>query len=132
MSYSKHAKRKPYQIKKTTIRDDFIDKQVLAIHKAMAKKVLAQPELIEIVKTTLEKKREEGRMGYGAYLTWFSLLDIALDDPKAFYTGVTDYDKRMRRLRRSTPFVNILTEEEREQAIALDATGTLDDLNFML
>ncbi len=132
MSRNQTKRKRPYQVSKNTIRDDFIDKQVLAIHKAMAKKVLAQPALIDVVKSTLEKKREEGRMSYSAYLTWFSLLDIALDDPKAFYDGVTDYDKRMRRLRRTTPFINILTEEERQQAITLDAIGTLDDLNFML
>ncbi|QOL26202.1 hypothetical protein LP316_02550 [Thalassotalea sp. LPB0316] len=129
---SRSRRQKPYQIKKTTIRDDFIDKQILAIHKAMAKKVLAKPELIEQVKATLEQKREDGRMGYGAYLTWFSLLDIAPNDPDAFYQGVIEYDKRMRKLRRNTPFVNILTEDERQKAIELDATGSLDDYNFML
>lgn len=128
----KRNNRRPYQIKKTTIRDDFIDKQILAIHKAMAKKVLAKPELIEQVKESLEQKREQGRMGYGAYLTWFSLLDIAPSDPKAFYDGVIEYDKRMRKLRRNTPFTNVLTEEERQQAIELDAIGSLDDFNFML
>ena len=121
-----------YAIRKNTIRDDFIDKQIVAIHRAMAAKVIQYPELIDKVLATLEKRRKEGRIGYGAYITWFSLLDIAKADPKAFYNGVIEDDKRMRKLRRNTPFVDILTEEERQNALEQDAVGTLPNIDFLL
>ncbi len=43
---------KAYQIKKTGIKDTYIDKQILILHIAIANKLLNHPELIDSVKQT--------------------------------------------------------------------------------
>ncbi|WP_394176795.1 hypothetical protein [Thalassotalea litorea] len=119
-----------YQVKKNGIKDEYIDRQVLAIHKAIAEKILDQPELATKVRDTLEQRRVTGQIGYGAYITWDSILDI-IDDAKVFRQAMLEDTPKMRRLRRKTPFVNILTEEERQQALMDNATGVLTSLDHL-
>lgn len=125
---SSNRKNRPYQVKKTGIKDEYIDRQVLAIHAAIADKMLRHPELVPQVRETLEQRREVGRIGYGEYITWDSILDI-IDDAKDFRKAILEDTPKMRRLRRKTPFVNILTEEERQQALMDNAAGVLTSLD---
>lgn len=127
--------KRPYRVKKTGIKDENIDRQIIVIHKAIAHKLLKRhqdgdPEFIELVQETLERRRDEGRMGYGEYLTWSSLLEI-IDQQQAFLEGMIEDTPRMRKFRRRTPFVGILTEEERQAALEADALGTLDDIGVI-
>ena len=131
MRSSNHRKKnRPYQIKKRGIRDDYIDKQIWVLHQAMVNKLLAQPELIVQVKATLEQRFEQGKIGRGAFITWISLMEIA-DDVSAFKNGILEQTDKMRRLRRQTPLVGILTEEERQQALMADAIGEINNMDVL-
>ncbi|WP_232361123.1 hypothetical protein [Paraneptunicella aestuarii] len=111
-----------YQVKKSGIKDELIDRQILAIHIAMVEKLLAHPELHQQVFETLEERLETGKLRYGGYMTWYSLMDN-IDNEKLFRQGVLEDSPRMKKLRRSTPLVGILTEEERQQALMKAACG---------
>ena len=130
-----NKRQRPYRVKKTGIKDENIDRQILVIHKAIGLKLLAYHQsgdtsLTETVRETIESRRDEGRMGYGEYLTWSSLLDI-LDQPEDFLAALLEDDTRMRKLRRRTPFVGVLTEEERQAALNAEAIGELSDISTL-
>jgi hypothetical protein len=129
-----HKKTRPYRVKKTGIKDENIDRQILAIHRAMALKLIAdhkaQGSLVEQVQQNLDERRDEGRMGYGEYLTWSSALAI-IEDEKSFIEAVCEDSQRMRKFRRRTPFVGVLTEQERQAALEADSLGTLSDLSTL-
>lgn len=116
------------------MKDENIDRQILVIHMAIANKLLADnagdKQLIEKVLHALEERREEGRMGYGEYLTWLSAMEI-IDQKQDFLNAICEDTPRMRKFRRRTPFVGILTEEERQAALDADSLGTLDDLSSL-
>jgi len=131
MSRSSTKRQRSYNIKKTSIKDEFIDRQILVLHGAMAEKILAHPELVQQVQDRLEEKRENGSMGYGAYITWTSILEH-INEPEAFKQAMQEDSKKMRRLRRITPFVGILNEEERQAAITKDSAGVFNPNNLML
>lgn len=134
-SQGQNNRRRSYQVKKTGIKDENIDRQILVIHRAIAIKLVAdhqgQGELIASVKAKLEQRREQGRMGYGEYLTWLSALEI-IADTDAFIAAVCEDSARMRKFRRRTPFVGILTEPERQAALEADSLGTLNNLSNLL
>ena len=52
-----------------------IDRQILALHKAMAAKIVAHPELIPDIMQTIEQRYAQGQMRHGAYLTWSCLME---------------------------------------------------------
>lgn len=119
---SKRQQNRRYKISKRTIKDDFIDKQIWVLHQAMVEKLIAQPALLTKVKQVLEERFEQGKIGHGAYITWLSFLEV-YDDKQAFRDGILEQSKKMARLRRQTPLVGILSEEEREQALMANAIG---------
>ena len=45
--------------------------------------------------------------------------------PEQFCAGITEDSPYLRKLRRRTPFVGILTEQERQQALQQQSLGTL-------
>ena len=131
MSFNKRQKKhRPYQIKKRGIKDDFIDKQITVIHQAIVEKLLANPNLVEKVQRRLDEKREQGTITYSAYITWTSILEL-YDDPKVFKAGVLEDSQRMRTLRRTTPFVGILTEQERQKALEEHAIGKINHIDVL-
>ena len=130
-----NKRNRPYRVKKTGIKDENIDRQILVLHRAIGFKMLAYHErgdnsLTELVQATLDSRRDEGRIGYGEYLTWSSVLEL-LDNKDDFLAGLLEDDGRMRKLRRRTPFVGVLTEEERQTALDKDAIGELTDLGTL-
>ncbi len=114
-----------YQVKKSSVKDELIDRQILAIHMAMVEKILNHPELHQQVFDILEERLAAGKIRYGGYMAWFSLMDN-IDNQTLFKQGVLENSPRMKRLRRSTPFVGIITEEERETALRRAACGEID------
>ncbi len=128
MKYS--SRKSTHRRRKSDLKDRYIDKQIIILHKAMAKKLLANPDLIEGVRGTLEQRKEQGKIHYGGYITWLSILDI-YEDKQAFIHHITENTEQMRRLRRKTPLVGILTEEERQEALIEDAIGPLKDIDFL-
>ncbi|MDN3651182.1 hypothetical protein QWY77_00070 [Thalassotalea ponticola] len=130
---SRHRHRsthRAYRLKKAGIKDEYIDKQICVLHAAIAKKVIANPELVDSVTQTLERYREQGKIGYGAYITWLSILQLAADKA-LFLAEMTRDDRTMRRLRRKTPFIGILTECERKQALEENAIAIIDDVSVL-
>lgn len=120
---SRHKKDRPYQIRKTGIKDENIDRQILVLHKAMLDKLCANPDLLPGVLDTLEKRKELGRLGHGAYLTWYCALEQLTDAPDKMYQALLEDSPRMRKLRRQTPLVGILNEQERQEALQAQALG---------
>lgn len=116
------------------VKDENIDRQILVIHMAIANKLLVNnagdKQLVDKVLCALEERREEGRMGYGEYLTWLSSMEI-IDRKQDFLDAICEDTPRMRKFRRRTPFVGILTEEERQAALDADSLGTLDNLSSL-
>ena len=125
MKQRRNKNNRPYKVSKRSIKDDYIDRQISVIHLAIAKKLIAQPELLPQVHQTLESYRENGRLSYSGYITWLSILEI-FDDKEQFILSMTEETAQMKRLRRSTPFIGILTESERERALYQDAIGTIN------
>ena len=116
--------------RKNSVKDELIDRQVLAIHVAMVEKLLKHPELHQQIFDTLENRLALGKLRYGAYMTWFSLMDN-IHDEHMFRSGVLENSPRMKKLRRTTPFTGVLTEEERQEAMQRAACGEMDIDNLL-
>lgn len=124
-SQRRHTNRS-YRVSKRSIKDDYIDRQITVLHQAMAIKLLAHPEMLVKVHTTLETYRETGRLSYSGYITWLSLLEL-YQEKEQFVQRIIEDSAQMKRLRRITPLVGILTEAEREQALYADAIDLISD-----
>jgi hypothetical protein len=94
-----------------------IDKQIQVLHQAMALKLIAQPHLRQHVIDTIETRYKTGLLRHGGYLVWICLMECIEESPDAFVQGVIADTPQMRKLRRKTPFVNVLTEQERQEAL---------------
>lgn len=121
-SRSNSSKSKPYAIRKSGLKEKLIDRQILAVHKAMVEKLITVPELRPNVISIIEERYKNGRLRHGGYLTWICLMEN-IEDYATFRRGVLEDTPRMNKLRRNTPFVGVLTEEERQQALLQDACG---------
>ncbi len=131
MYRQKTNRRRGYQVKKTSMKDIHIDRQILALHKAMVDKLLKHPELVDKVRQTLIQRQQSGRLRHSEYITWESLL-MVMDTPELFKNGVLEDSEKMRKYRRRTPFVGILTEAERQAALDADAIGELKYMDYFL
>lgn len=104
------------QYEKVAVKDVGIDHQILCLHKAMAQKCLAQPELFEQVIERIEMRYAANQMKYGAYITWLSIVELK-DNPEQFKQALLEKSVKMRSMRRATVFTQVLSEEERAQVI---------------
>lgn len=106
-----------------TAQQENIDKQILSIHQAMAEKLIANPAYISQVMETIEARYECGTMRHGAYLFWSSLLEH-INQPVLFMETLLEDSPQLRKYRRHTPLVGILTETERQAVLdkGLDST----------
>ncbi|MFD2165001.1 hypothetical protein ACFSJY_01895 [Thalassotalea euphylliae] len=130
MRNQQNKRNRNYQVKKRGIKDDYIDKQVWVIHQAMALKLLKHPELLPQIEATLDARKKAGRLSYSAYITWLSIIEM-YDDKEAFLQGILEDSPRMKRFRRETPLVGILTEDERQAALEQDAIGVIPNINVL-
>jgi len=89
------------------------DAQILRLHSAMADKLLAEPQRVAQVLTTLEQRYQAGLLRHSGYIHWFSILDC-INQPELFKAALLDNGERMNKLRRRTVLVGILTEDERQ------------------
>lgn len=99
-----------------TAQQENIDKQILCLHKAMAEKLIANHQYISQVINTIEVRYQCGKMRYGAYLFWSSLIEH-IHQPELFMASVLDNSPQTTKYRRQTPLVGILTESERQEAL---------------
>ncbi|RDV24261.1 hypothetical protein DXV75_14685 [Alteromonas aestuariivivens] len=94
-----------------------IDRQILALHTAMADKLLSQPQLFEQVHQVLVQRAENKLISYGSWLMWTGILELK-NDPSAFRAALLATDERTAKLRRRTILTGILSEQEREEVLA--------------
>ncbi|NDV90948.1 hypothetical protein GTH32_07005 [Alteromonas sp. 345S023] len=99
------------------LKDTIVNQRSLQLHKAIADKVLASPHLLEKAKDNLEARYNNGLMRYGSYMLWQGILETA-GSPETFKQLLLAQDERTASLRKSTIFVGILTEQEREDALS--------------
>lgn len=125
MTMHRRQRSRQNQLTKNGLKNENIDRQIWVLHRAMAEKLITQPELIRRVERKIQERYEQGRMHHGAFLTWSSILEH-VNDPDVFLQSVLEDSSRMRKLRRKTPFVGILTEQERESALNKYACGDAD------
>ncbi len=83
----------------------------------MVDKLVMRPELRQQIIDTIESRYANGQLRHGGYLIWTCLMEYIDDQPDVFIQGVLADTPQMRKLRRRTPFVNLLTEAERVAAL---------------
>ena len=103
-------------------RDADIDNRILQIHRAIADKVISNPALIAQAEETLEARYQQKLLRYGSYLLWHSMLELK-HDAEAFKAQLLSDEPRWNTLRRNTIFTGVLTEQEREEALATFAAS---------
>lgn len=87
----------------------WVDRRSLALHEAVAARIEVRPELLDVARANLA--RWIGRSPHGALLEWQRLLERAtLAEVVALLRSDSE---NAARLRQSSPFVGILTPEER-------------------
>ncbi|MFT4940822.1 MAG: hypothetical protein ACI88A_003881 [Paraglaciecola sp.] len=94
-----------------------IDRQIFALHQAMAIKLIAHPELVPAILETIEQRYARGQMRHGAYLTWSCLMEN-ISDTEVFLDDLLEDSATMRSLRRQSPLVGVLNEEERQAVLS--------------
>ncbi|WP_232842879.1 hypothetical protein [Psychrosphaera ytuae] len=131
----KRSHRSGFRQRRGGIKDELINRQVLVIHRAIAEKMLkahqaGDDSLRQKVLETISTRYDLGKMRYGEYLTWQSVLEL-LDSPEDFVKGIMEDSPQMNKYRRRTPFVGILTEDERQRVLTQDALGSIDDVAIL-
>ena len=94
-----------------------IDQQSQQLHLCIAKKLLANPEMMEAVTARLHQRYQDKLMGYGSYLHWQAIL-AEFPHPEHFIAAITASDSTTTRLRRATIFTGVLNEKERSDCLA--------------
>ncbi len=98
-----------------------IDERSLALHEVVARKLMASPVLLNTARENLRRWRQgDGRFA-PAFAEWDRILAGAVDDVAAL---LVERSARATRLRQSSPFAGILTEEERRAVYESYSTRT--------
>jgi hypothetical protein len=79
----------------------------------MAEKLIANHHYVPQIVATIAARYESGHMRHGAYLFWSSLLEY-IDQPVLFMQTLLEDSPQLRKYRRQTPLVGVLTEQERQ------------------
>ena len=114
MSYQRSRSRSYGRVK--SVQQVNLDKQILCLHQAMATKLLANQHYVPQVIDTIEARYAAGKMTYGSYLFWTSLMEH-IEQPDIFMLTVLEDSPIIQKYRMQTPFVGILTEVERQVAL---------------
>lgn len=93
-----------------------VNARIRKLHKAIAEKVLANPDLYHGIEEKLEQRYQSKMMRYGSYMLWKSILET-VNQPDVFKALLLAEDERTANLRRETIFTGVLSEEERESAL---------------
>lgn len=97
---------------------NFPDLLSLLVHRLAAGRLRANPELIEIAKTNLENWLNK-TPAVGAWLEWKEILETeSLENILKIITAETDEGQR---LRSSSPFAGLISEEEWRRAVKICA-----------
>lgn len=91
------------------------------MHRAIAEKLRAQPELIEVARENLRRWMAEPGRSQPYFEEWLRILSRPFSDVLA---AIEDDSERMTALRQCTPFAGVLTPKERWGIYDAFATGT--------
>ncbi len=87
-----------------------IDQRSLALHRAIADKLRADPALIEVARENLDRWSRENSRSQPYWDAWRELLSRPLED---LLGSMVEESERMTALRQATPFAGILSPAER-------------------
>ena len=87
-----------------------LERRSLALHRAIAAKLRAQPELLAIARENLDRWSRLGSGTQPYWDEWRRLLDRPLEELLA---AIEEDSQHMRDLRQSTPFAGVLEPKER-------------------
>jgi hypothetical protein len=87
-----------------------IDQRSLALHHAVAEKLRAHPELLEIARQNLSRWYADAGRSQPYLDEWRRILDLPLEEVLAL---MEQDDERMTALRQSSPFAGVLDPAER-------------------
>jgi Arc/MetJ-type ribon-helix-helix transcriptional regulator len=88
-----------------------IEARSLAMHRAIAEKVRSRPRLLETARDNIRRWRRRG-VDVSAFAEWEAILDRGLAETLRV---LADPSEEAARLRHSTPFTGVLTQEERRR-----------------
>ncbi len=89
---------------------DRLERRSLALHRAVAAKLRARPELLAIAHDNLDRWSRMGAGSQPYWDEWRSLLNRPLED---LLTAIQEDSPRMTELRQSSPFAGVLEPKER-------------------
>jgi hypothetical protein len=98
-----------------------LDHRSLALHRLVAKKVLADPALLDKARGNLRRCQQSHGTPSPALAEWERILTGTVDQVARF---LVERSERATRLRQSSPFTGILTEPERLAIYESHATRT--------
>jgi hypothetical protein len=87
-----------------------IDRRSLALHRAIADKLHAQPDLLEIAHRNLDRWSQQNGGSQPYWDSWRELLKLPLED---LLKTIVEESERMTALRQATPFAGVLSPAER-------------------
>jgi hypothetical protein len=95
-----------------------LEERSLALHREIARRIRQNPDLLTGVRDRLIKDIRSGRFSISltnAMQEWLDLLNTSLLEQ--ILELLVDQGENARRLRQSTPFAGILTQEERRRIV---------------
>lgn len=87
-----------------------IDERNLAMDRAIAEKLKADPGLVQVAKSTLARWRQNEDPPSAAFAEWERIVDSPLDQIIDILTSTAQHATK---LRQSSPFAPLLTQAER-------------------
>jgi hypothetical protein len=93
---------------------EWIDRRSLALHAAVAEKLAAQPQLLDVARTNLARWRKTGPAP--ALREWEDLIE-RMPLPRLLEL-LRSPSESARRLRQSSPFAGVLSPEERRAILS--------------
>ena len=100
---------------------DRLDERSLALHRLVAAKVQAVPGLLDKARENVRRWQEANRSPSPALAEWAQILAAPASQVVAL---LAERSERATRLRQSSPFAGILTEEERRVVYESYSTRT--------
>lgn len=98
-----------------------LDERSLAMHRLIARKVQADPALLDRARANLRRWQETEGSPKLALAEWEQILRSPVDQVAQF---LTERSERATRLRQSSPFAGVLTEAERRAIYESYSTRT--------
>jgi hypothetical protein len=93
-------------------RDDLPERRRLALGRATAAKIVADPSLLDVARDNLRRRRARRASPFSQQLLdeWESIVDAG---PQAVAAALTDPGEHGHDLRQESPFAGVLTDRER-------------------